>query len=214
MLAPILISRVLSDFDPPRIKMEPVMDAPAGMKEWTITLRNDGRQIARYSSNDKGDAARRNLNWQIPTAGTEHTTLRAELVVEDSLGRHAAAEGSLPMAITRTLRVVDESLDDEGRNRRVYRLPSFPGISRRLEGMLDDVVATVAPGSNVLVGDDDAEQAKAVAAMLDGRIRSRGVRGVTVSIVAESDDRFAIAMPEGYATPDGVAIAVTPPKSR
>jgi hypothetical protein len=53
LTAPVVTEEVVRDFNPPIIQMDPRFVADAGVKEWTISILQDGKELAHYTNHDK-----------------------------------------------------------------------------------------------------------------------------------------------------------------
>jgi hypothetical protein len=100
--APVAVERVARRFDPPMVRMKPTIVAGAGIRNWSITIRHAGVQVAHYSNlrpdgDSTGGIASQIVSDRIDSVAAP---LVAELLVEDSTGHIAAARDELPLGFT------------------------------------------------------------------------------------------------------------------
>ncbi len=84
---------IVEDYVLPSIGVTPGISADAGLRSWSLSIRRDGREIARITSDDEDQS----LDLEIDLAdGTVPSRLTAELIAEDSTGAMTAARDDLP----------------------------------------------------------------------------------------------------------------------
>jgi outer membrane protein OmpA-like peptidoglycan-associated protein len=229
LLAPIMTERIERDFDPPKLRIDPKITADAGVREWTIILSHNGRQIAHYSSAPGAESSGKSLSWQIETdaSSDEHSSLVAELTVIDSAGTSATTSSRLPLAIERMPRIVERMLDRDGRIERTrWSLLAFPNkevaLSERNEAVLREVAEDVRSGARIEVtgysdripgeGNDPGlarGRAERVEQRLRALLRERRSRSVTiVTRAGDSRSHPDRTLPGGRLLPGSVEIVV------
>lgn len=196
ILDPVLVERIEPMFDPPLIMLDPVIQADAGVKRWEIELSHDGRVIGRYGSRDSAAGDEFRLDWTIVGDNPQRnrSTLMAELVVEDSLGRTISSRSQTPLEIERTARIVDRWEKDGGKSEEMFfTLYPFPPGSAVVQGRNSEVVAEIAAsagsGARVRVietgeGELAARRSQAVAAALRAAL---GNRAKSLTVVKQQD---------------------------
>lgn len=187
----VLVERVEPAFDPPLIMLDPVIQADAGVKRWEVELSHDGRVIGRYGSRDSAAGEGFRLDWIIVGDNPlrDRSTLMAELVVEDSLGRTISSRSQTPLEIDRSARIVDRwEKEGERREAMFFTLYPFSAGSAVVQGRNSEVVTEIAAsagtGARVRVietgeGELAARRTQAVASALRAALGNR-VKSLTV----------------------------------
>jgi hypothetical protein len=187
------------EYDPPSLKLEPHIDAPAGVRQWNIKLLHDGREIAHYSSAPDDTLASRRIDWRIDAeqASESRSLLVGVLTVEDSAGMIATGRSQIPLFIERSQRIVERTKGVlDGSERITWSLLSFTGNSmtpgERNEMILADVASAVRNGARVTVvgyGEDSGlprRRADRVVTMLREMVRESGRRNVRINAEVEN----------------------------
>jgi hypothetical protein len=100
------------DVTSPQLRLEPAFQADAGLHGWQLVLGNEGKVIAAYSDQSRGDMGLdlRILYDRLPN---DTSRLTATFTLTDSTGEAAAARAELPLVVRRSYRTVDRHLDLE-----------------------------------------------------------------------------------------------------
>jgi hypothetical protein len=101
-----------NDVASPQLHLEPAFQADAGLRGWHLVLGNEGKTIAEYSDQNRGDMGLdlRILYDRLPN---DTSRLMATFTITDSTGEAAAARAELPLVVRRSYRRVDRHLDLE-----------------------------------------------------------------------------------------------------
>lgn len=226
--APVVIEQVVRDFDPPIIKLNPIIRAEAGVRRWDLVITQDEKEVAHYSSDTS--LATSELTWEIVRERIDSglAPLIAELTVEDSTGAVVHAVAQAPLVMVKRPRVVNTRVERSGdRERIAYDLVGFDFRSAELGGRNSTVVReisrTVREGAHVtIVGYTDRigspklnaelamQRADKVAEALRTLLKLRDVRDVTIKSVGagEKSERFSNDLPEGRMLSRGVGVVV------
>jgi hypothetical protein len=97
VLAPVGTQWIARDLVMPPIGATPVLSPESAVGSWTITIAQEGRQIARYSDSDSGGAAEHSIILPVPTLRDAPPPLVATLVVIDAAGRRRVVMDTLPI---------------------------------------------------------------------------------------------------------------------
>lgn len=219
VLDPVLINKVARDFEPPLISLDPQFVSDAGIKRWQVELSHNGLVVGRIGSGDTSNS-RLNLNWQVDEEKMDlaKSVLTATLTVEDSAGNSVSTRGQVPLAIERSLRIVDRSERRPGTETITYSLLTFAhgsaDVTMRNRTVLAEAAAAARSGSRITVvgytdrtGSDEGNRALSrrradnVARVLRALLRDRGVRNVSIEMAAEGYEagRYDNTLPEGRA---------------
>lgn len=230
ILAPVILSHTSRVFDPPAIELVKTIDAPEGIRSWSIDLRHRDRNIASFNSDSSRTDERLNPVWNILSSEIDSSlgTLAARLDVVDSVGATARATAETYVRLARELRSVDrrvELLDDREVIRHILVAFEFdqhsPGPMNERE--INAISARVRTGATVrVVGTADRigegehnidlarRRATAVAAVLRSSLATRGVTDVSIAIESTgmSRRRFTNDLPEGRFLSRGVEVTI------
>jgi outer membrane protein OmpA-like peptidoglycan-associated protein len=230
ILAPITVDRVVRDFNPPSITMEPVMEAEAGVKHWEMTVRQGGTSVAHYTSDDS-KLRTSDLTWNLANDRIDSipSPLGVELAVEDSTGATTIARDELPITLERRRRVVEKQGEEEA-DRIAYQLMAFdynsPEPQHQHRKELEAIAATLDTGAQVrIVGFTDRiggeeynaalsqRRAERTAITLRGIVQARGTHDVAItnSGAGIETERFGNDTPEGRILSRGVKVVVEKP---
>lgn len=211
---PMIIDRMARSFDPPLIALDPMIDSSATIREWTIVLSYDGKEVGRYASGDTANEESSSVQWQIPDNRSDmaHSFLVAEFTVQDSSGSQVSSRTQTPLTFERTFRIV-EMIGEGARERVHYSLLPFAHNAVTLDNRNQQVVREIADdirvGARVIVagnserttGSSDGlshRRAEIVAASLRGLLREQGVRNVTIAVRGDAHDAMRFDdLPEG-----------------
>lgn len=229
IIAPIVTDRIVRDFDPPQLRMDPVIDAEAGIRSWTITVSQEGKVLARYSSADE-NGEQPELTWRLINDRVDSvlSPIVAELTVTDSAGGTITAHGQIPLLLERKIRVVDKRIDATGERQRIsYTLVAFgynsPDLGRHNEAVVEEIAASALPGARITItgytdriGDEQYNaglsrlRAEHVAEALRVALARRGTGDVTISLkgAGVETERFENDLPEGRILSRGVSVIV------
>jgi len=99
VMAPVVTEWHARTYTPLAIDLRPEIEAEAGVRAWSVAVRQGERIITRYSSDAEDGASGSELALHIPenSADTVLPPLVAELIVEDSTGARVAARDTLPL---------------------------------------------------------------------------------------------------------------------
>jgi outer membrane protein OmpA-like peptidoglycan-associated protein len=230
ILAPVVTEKISREFNPPVIRMEPTVSAPAGVKRWSLTITHHGKQVARYSGEGSKGLTSSDLIWRLDERVIESNAqpLVADLTVEDSTGAIVMARAEVPLVVERRVRVIDGRIERSGnRERIVATLIGFDFDSDKLGGQneqaIQDIAAMIAPGATVTVtgytdriGAADRNKvlsenrARKSAQLLREMLRQRSLSDVEVKVVGAGVEtsRFTNEYPEGRMLSRGVTIIV------
>lgn len=233
--SPAILGRVVTDevvreFNPPAIKMNPFFDAEAGVKEWTLVVRQGPSVVARYSSRDTGDLARKGMVWNIVRDQIDSalTPITATLRVMDSTGASTVADASIPLLLERKTKVVDKRIQIHGDREQIsFGLTAFDynsvSLGNAQEQEVKEIVATLRDSARVIVtgytdrvGDErynvelSTQRAEKVATALRAASEARGIVGIrlTASGAGAQHERFDNSLPEGRGLSRGVVVLV------
>lgn len=227
LLGPLEVNQTVRDFNPPRIRLEPRIEAAAGLRDWTIVLRQRNVELARFALHDSTPGSR---TWRLLDGSIDSAlnVLEAELVVEDSLGRTTRANAQLALRTRRDTSVVESRRQQRGEQERLeWGLVGFgfreaEGNERHvaeltdLAGLAGDTVMVDAAGTTDRVGDEEINRllSQRRAEWAVGRLRTLlAARGVTViegSVRGLGVDatRFPNEYPEGRVLSRGVTVGI------
>ncbi|MEO5931078.1 MAG: OmpA family protein [Candidatus Kapaibacterium sp.] len=230
VMAPVITEQIVRDFDPPIIRMSPTYDAAAGMKQWTITVMQNGDTIARYTDRDAARSMQPELTWRLAPDQIDSNLapLEAELVVEDSTGATVSARTQVAMTLEKRLQVVDGRVARNGDREQIsYMLVGFGYNSselgkqneatiRDIAGALRDSASVTIIGYTDRIGEDErnvqlsTQRAERAAAALQSLLEQRGLHGVRIDAAGRGRDmeRFENDLQEGRALSRGVGIVV------
>ncbi len=221
IMAPVATARLVRDFHPPDIELDPVYDAEAGVRRWSISVSTGGRVIERYSS-DEAEGTSGSGEWEISHARHDGSLvpLVVELVVEDSTGRSVTARDELPLTLRQTSDTVDGVRAGSGRQRMLLSIPGFdhdsfePGESNRqlavrVGEMIRDGATVTVTGyrsgtDDPNIADLDGKRAEAVARILR---ESTGVSDIEMDVVAGGEPGEE-DLPEARAFARGVTVLI------
>ncbi len=232
ILSPVYGEHIDRSFDPPRIQLEPIITAEAGVRRWTLSIDDGERPVVVFSSDSIANAAP-SFEWAIPsTVGTSSIdTLVAELIAVDSTGVADSSLARLPLVVEHSVRLHSGAEAD----RVATLLVAFdydvadPSAVHRSE--LRRIASGVPPGARVQVQGFTDRIGSAEGNLDLARRRAEGVADVLrgllgsearVDVVSGSDDRlFPNDLPEGRILSRSVRILITrgpkpsvPPEAR
>lgn len=232
LLAPLATERVLRDFNPPRIRLQPAIEAEAGIRRWGITLRQGTEVLASFEGTG-GDAAsplRSNLSWRLSGEQMDSASgfLTADLFVEDSTGQRRTASDSIALILRHDSTVVAHGSEQQGELERLsYALVAFGYRSasgdreheqrlRELAGRIHDNAQVMITGYTDRIGDDryNIELSRGRAEYMADRLReltaARGVTGLAFTIrgAGAETNRFPNDLPEGRVLSRGATAVV------
>ena len=224
ILAPIVFEERSLVFNPPAIAMHPRIDAEAGVSTWRLMLRQAGKVVATYSSEDT--TASDELSWRIQSApdDTVLSPIQAEFAVVDSVGQKITAYDELPVVVLRHRSVVDRRGEEIG-GRSIYTMVAFdydeatPGredleLLRNIAERLSDGASVTVTGFTDRIGSEEynarlsQRRARQVASTLQDFVRQRGVPGVEIRGEGTEQRRFTNDLPEGRIFSRGVQVDV------
>ncbi len=230
VLAPVITNQIVRQFNPPTIKLDQGIDAEAGVKEWTLVVRQGDRVLARYSSRDSGMTGDRDLSWDIAGDAIDSALapLTAEFTVVDSVGQSVTVRDQVPLKVDRRLTVVDRRVLHEGDREMIgytvvgFNFNSAELTSRHLEAM-SELASSIRPGARVTItGYTDRigmesrneelsrRRADRVADALTRRLSALGIGGVHIEAAGAGVEnvRFGSVFPEARALSRGVYVLV------
>ena len=127
ILAPVISSRLDRDFDAPMMKIKTSQEAEAGLRSWEITLSNDEKEIARYSSAQPDGRGNTGINWDVlySDKNLDSSTISAIFMIEDSTGARTIARSETLLLIQKSHIMEEHQVDiEEGKEKYLYWL--FP----------------------------------------------------------------------------------------
>lgn len=230
ILVPIITEQVVRNFNPPMIRIVPTYEAQAGLKDWTVTISQEGTVITRYSYQESRTRPEPEMAWSIihDRIDSELAPLVAELTVEDSTGNVATSRTQIALVLLKQLTVIDGRVEREGDREHIgHTLVAFdynspePGAQHMvaLEAMARDVrngarIAIV--GYADRIGDErynaglSLSRAQRVADVLRQRLQGLGITDVTITTTGAGieSERFSNDLPEGRALSRGVLVTI------
>jgi hypothetical protein len=216
LLAPLHISRFEQDFDPPLLSLRPDIEAEAGVRDWQITMRHDGRVIGEYDRAQSRSGEEMSFNWRIgDKPDATRSALSAELVVEDSTGATATARATVPLELHYHMRVVDRTIDPIARREQLtFTLyPAGDGTSGseiRNQAVVDQLVGSVHEGARIAIAEQGRGDRAVLADELEQRLKAKtGIsidRGAPVAV-----EHLLAELPAGRDLSDGARVLVVQP---
>ncbi len=230
ILAPVVNVRVVRNFTPPVLQVDPSYESQAGLRRWTIAISQDNHIVARYTSDEAEGGAPAGFNWRIRQHGTDSSLspVVAELVVEDSTGRMVSARSHLPLVLEHRLDVVNPgSGSPHDRERSTFTLIGFDygsaGLRPEHERELEEIAATADSATRITItgytdriGDEKLnaglshQRAEETARRLRAALDRTGAVGARITLAGGGVDRdqFDNDLPEGRMLSRGVQIVV------
>ncbi len=232
--APVTTELVSREFNPPIVRVEPVVNAGAGVKRWAMTISQGPRRVANYGGDQRGGLERADFIWRLADSTTDaegaglSSLLSAELTVEDSAGAVATARADVPLTVERHVLVTDGRIERFADLEHIqYTLVGFDfdseGLGHESDRALRDMASMTHTGARVTIvgytdriGNENRNRAlsAARAAKASARMRSalleQGIRDVTVEMVGAGVEtsRFTNETPEGRMLSRSVLITV------
>ncbi|HVZ41436.1 MAG TPA: OmpA family protein [Candidatus Kapabacteria bacterium] len=229
MLAPVATERVVREFNPPLVKLTPIMSAEAGVRDWQITIRQREKPLALFTMADTR-AGHNEISWLLEDNSIDSSLkeLVAELRVEDSTGQMKFAYDTISLALERNSTVVHGSLERTPSLERLnYALVGFGFRSaagdrghdlwlRELAGQMHDGARVRVVGYTDRIGDDSYNmelsrgRAQYVADRLKTFMSQRGIQPGDIEILGAGVDtsRFPNDLPEGRVLSRGATVTV------
>jgi outer membrane protein OmpA-like peptidoglycan-associated protein len=227
---PVVTEEVVRDFNPPIIQMDPHFVAEAGVKEWTISISQDGKELAHYTNHDRESGREPDLTWNLVHNRIDSALapLDAVLTVVDSTGASVVARTQVPLLLEMQKRIIDKRIELHGdRERIAYSLVAFDYNSAELNDAngseIRSIAAAVKSGATLTVtgytdriGDErrnaslSSERAARVAAAIRERLETLGLHDVNVlaSGAGIETTRFENDLPEGRVLSRGVTVVI------
>lgn len=204
--------------------------APLAPSTSFITNKQGEKELIRYGSRSGNRLEDVQTEWRVDHTMIDSglSPLTATLIVQDSTGARATAGATLPLAMQRTPKVVDQRVERSGDRERLASILvgfgfSSAALSEQNRRGLESVVDFVRDGAHItVVGYTDRignaernrelaeERAANAAAALQTMLKEQGVKGVTVTASGEggTTGRFDNNLPEGRVLSRGVGIVV------
>jgi hypothetical protein len=183
----ILSEEHIRQFEGPQLGIEPAIDAEAGVRSWSVTVRFGDSVIARRGSNGVGEGTGALL---IDVAGdTSDATIgpvTARIDVEDSTGARTSARGLLPVQIARESREDEAGTGAAGLRSTWTVVPPSPVSVAALdaEPWLDTFVRSLGHGSRVTIaGRYDRVDVATMVRALSRLLAARGLGDVAIDAV-------------------------------
>jgi outer membrane protein OmpA-like peptidoglycan-associated protein len=230
LLAPVVTEELEQTFNPPLLRLEPTLDAEAGVRSWRIVVRQGGAEIVRYGDGDREAGRDPEIVWDMvpDTMTTAPAPVEAELTVEDVTGASVVARATVPLAFERRTEIVDRRVERRGdRERIVATLVGFDfesaALTREHRAELAAIASMLRPGAEIAItgyadriGDErgnmalSSERAGSTAAIVRAALASRGIASVRVTARGAGVDaaRFGNDLPEGRMLSRGVEIVI------
>ncbi len=232
LLAPLATERIVREFNPPRIRLVPHIQAEAGIRRWSITIRQGERVLATFEG--KGDEPfsplRSDLLWRLSDQKIDSSPgrLRAELVVEDSAGQIIRTTDSIDLRMRGEQSIVQQGEQWQGALERLsYSLVAFGYRSavggQAHEERLREITDRIGDGARISItgytdriGDDryNQELSLARAHYVAERIRTftaaQGAESLELIIhgAGAETERFPNNLPEGRVLSRGATIVI------
>lgn len=232
LLAPVTTERVVRDFNPPLIKLDPTIDAEAGVRGWTIVVRQGDDTMATFVNGGNG-SLRSDLSWRLRDDRIDSALGRlvAELRVEDSTGQVKSATDEIGMRLRRDSTIVNNGDERRGEMERLsFTLVAFGYRSatgeKSHELWLEELAEQLRPKARVeirgytdRIGDDafnlelSRGRAQYVADRLKALTATRGVSDIDLRVHGAGVDtgRFPNNLPEGRVLSRGATIVAEQP---
>lgn len=230
LLAPISTERIVRDFNPPMVKLDPTIEAEAGVLNWSVALMQGADTLATFIDVDSSTTARSSISWRLLDNRIDSTLGRlvALLQVEDSAGQVVLARDSIALTIRRDSQIVDGGREQQGVMERIsYALVAFGYRSdvgdKTHENWLREMAELLKPGAEIRItgytdriGDDryNLELSQGRADYVAGRLRSlaaqRGIRDIRIEArgVGVETGRFPNELPEGRILSRGATVII------
>jgi outer membrane protein OmpA-like peptidoglycan-associated protein len=233
LLAPIATERVVRDFNPPLVKLDPTINAEAGVRQWSITVHQGTDTLATFI-NGMNERMNSDLSWRLQDERIDSALGRlvAVLSVEDSTGQLKKAFDSIDLRLRRDSTIVRAGQELRGETERLaYSLVAFGYSSatgdRSHEVWLEDLAAMLRPGARIeirgytdRIGDDsyNLELSRGRAQYVADRLRAlaaqHGVTNLSMDVQGAGVDnsgRFPNNLPEGRVLSRGATIVAEQP---
>lgn len=232
LLAPLATERLLRDFNPPRIRLQPVIEAQAGILRWNITLRQKNEVLASFegTGSNTDSSLRSDLSWRLSDDRIDSAAgfLTAELFVEDSAGQTITASDRVTLVLRRDSTILEAGRELHGEIERLsYELVAFGYRSRagdreherRLQELAErirDSAHITVTGYTDRIGDDsyNLELSRGRADYMAQRLReltaTQGIRDLKFSVrgAGAETERFPNDLPEGRVLSRGATALV------
>ncbi|MDP4200490.1 MAG: OmpA family protein [Bacteroidota bacterium] len=215
--APLHTERIERVATPPHISFYPEIVSSAGVRSATIEVRERDRVLRSFDALTKGTTGAYVWTLDEQSMPDRRDSLNYTIVVIDSLGDTAKAEGTIHLRQkirNRTVHITDTTLDKEVEK---YSLILFDYSSSQLdrkqaEGIIHDMAGSILKGSQVTLtghtdktGDDQFNEKLArdrvtrAADMLQAALRrsGKGKPSMLVESHGSRDDLFDNSIPEG-----------------
>jgi outer membrane protein OmpA-like peptidoglycan-associated protein len=191
LLATVETAQLLQSFDPPVIRLKPEFHSDAGIRSWRISITQNGREISRYTNQERGGAATQLNAWTFPYRRDDSAIapIVVELAVEDSVGMTATARDRMPLLIRRS--------ETGGDERMIVHILPFAFRSSALdtggEAILAQLAARLRDGAHITIEGhvnaaemrQDPELARRRSREVESQLRHapqlQGLRNVTIT---------------------------------
>jgi len=177
MFDPVTTTWIEESYRQPTINLKPSITSDAGVRSWSVTVRQGDRVIQRTASD--GSSVSDGAAILVPDRRASPEPLVAELVVEDSIGAVRTVRDTLPLRISDAHPV---GVELERAEYIVLPEAGNPSSDRDLERQLRTLASSVESGAHVVVQFCDADHggdgrlADAVVRDLGSLLGDRGVR--------------------------------------
>jgi hypothetical protein len=225
ILAPVGTQWIARDLVMPAIGAVPMISPESAVGSWTITITQQGRQVARYSDRDSGKPEEQGIILPVPTFRDTPPPLVATLVVIDAAGRRSVAMDTLPI-LWDSVALQPEGVTKSGRERLRVLLPGNEredAIPAANDMLFQSLTANVRTGARVRISPlagDGARGVSTVAARADAtglvardllaELNSRGIRlsGLQIEPMPSAESWGASNAPEKSFFSAGTEIVV------
>jgi outer membrane protein OmpA-like peptidoglycan-associated protein len=225
---PIASDRIVRDFNPPAIVVDPKIEAEAGIRRWSIAVSGGDRGIAYYASDDTTTGGSPPYRLLLPEERFDATAsaINAELTVVDSTGATVLAHDELPVIVDRKVQVVEQRGSGSA-DRISYALLAFdfnsaePGAGQRaslreIVGTIDSTQRVRVTGYTDRIGSEgfnvdlSRRRAERVAAIIRAMLDAGMMMNVPVTSEAGGIEsaRFGNDTPEGRILSRGVLVVI------
>lgn len=230
VMAPVATEQIVRDFNPAAVQVNPVIEAEAGVKGWSLKILQGGNEVATYAGGDRESLNSPAMTWTLADKKIDSALapLDAILEVEDSVGNHVMARDRVELQLVRRVRFVDGRIERLGNHERIaYTLVGFefdrPELGVQNEGFIRDMAELTRRGATIKIegytdriGDTvrnnqlSIERASRVETALRRALATRGIRDAAITTVGLGIEtaRYTNEVAEGRVLSRGVNVVV------
>jgi hypothetical protein len=197
--APIATQWIARNLVAPSIGATPVIRAEAGIRNWTMTIMQNGERLARYDKDDMGRGIGRGVVLPVPAAGSKPAPLVATLVVRDSAGGETIAVDTLPIIWAESrgdervsggrerIRVLFAGTEGDAPARAANRL-LFQSLAAHVRPDARVVITPLATRQGIQQNGNAPDSVALIARDLLAELRARGIRLSELHIESDPSD--------------------------